>query len=122
MKHTTTCAPPNSMVFLEDARGGKSPTIDDAVPAIWATPTTIVVGTLCFVDGPTELIVSDQPADALSTSPAFEGVLDTPTGVVELSTSEREVLLRCPVSTQLTRVRVWTDHPREPQHVCFVLG
>lgn len=40
----------------------------------------------------------------------------------KVSTSEREVLLRCDVEGHFTRVRVWTDHPTEPDHILIVLG
>ncbi|MGP9811883.1 hypothetical protein ACTZWT_10265 [Rhodopseudomonas sp. NSM] len=122
MNQTTRCAPPNSIVFLEDPAGGKSPKIDDRPVSIWATPSCIIVGTLCSMDGETELIVSDQPNDVPPTRPTFDSFLQTPSRVIEVSTSEREILLRCPVETHFTHVRVWTNHLSEPDRVLVVLG
>ncbi|KIZ37218.1 MULTISPECIES: hypothetical protein [Rhodopseudomonas] len=124
MKQSVRIAPPNSLFFLEDPAGGKSPEVEvDTRPVrIWSTRSCIIVACLCFVDGETELVASTSAADAPSAPVAFEGILDTPTGTVEVSTSEREVLLRCEVGTHFTRVRVWTDHPTEPEHIQVVFG
>ena len=123
MRELVRYAPPNSQFYLEDsARKGTSPEIEGWSPAIWSTRSCIVVGSFPFVDGETELILSDRPEDVLSRSPAFDGVLDTPSRVIELSTSEWEILARHNVPTHLTRVRIWTDHPSEPKHILVMLG
>jgi hypothetical protein len=72
------------------------------------------------MDGETELIVSDQ--EVLAGAPAFDGMIDTPSKALEVSTSERQILLRCEVASYLTRVRVWTDHPSEPEKIFVALG
>lgn len=122
MKQSIRLAPPNSIFFLEDSSGGKIPKIDDRAPNIWSTRSCIIIGSLCEMDGETELIASTSASDAPSIPPTFEGMLDTPSGVVVISTSEQEVLLRCGVKTHFTRVRVWTDHPVEPDHIKVVFG
>lgn len=122
MKQSVHIAPPNSLFFLEDPAGGKSPEIVDGPVRIWSTRSCIIVACLCFVDGETEFVASDQTDDAPSSVPAFDGMLDTPSRVIEVSTSEREILLRCPVETHFTRVRVWTNNPREPDRIFVVLG
>ncbi|NVN87020.1 MAG: hypothetical protein HXX15_13145 [Rhodopseudomonas sp.] len=122
MKQSVRIAPPNSLFFLEDPSGGKSPEIDDRPVRIWSTRSCIIVACLCFVDGETEFDASTSAADVPSTPAAFDGILDTPSGIVEVSTSEREVLLRCDVGTHVTRVRVWTDHPTEPEHIHVSFG
>jgi len=122
MKQSIRFAPPNSLFFLEDPKGGQSPEIDDRAVRIWSTRSCIIVASLCFMDGETELIASTSASDAPSTSPTFEGMLDTPSGVVEISTSELEVLLRFEIKTHFTRVRVWTDRPVEPHHIEIVFG
>lgn len=35
---------------------------------------------------------------------------------------KRSRLLRAEVPGHFTRVRVWTDHPTEPEHIVVVLG
>jgi hypothetical protein len=122
MKHLIRFAPPNGIFFLEDAVQGKSPDIDDRPVRVWSTRSCIIVGCLPWVDGETEMIVSASAEDALSTEPAFDGVLDTPNRVFRVSTSEKETLATFPVAGHFTRVRVWTNHPIVPDHILVVLG
>lgn len=72
------------------------------------------------MDGETELTVSTE--DTVPEAPAFDGILDTPNKAVEVSTSEKQILMRCDVASRFTRVRVWTDHPTEPEKVFVTLG
>lgn len=122
MKQSVLFAPPNSLFFLEDPAGGKSPEIDDRPARIWSTRSCIIVACLCFVDGKTEFVASNSAEGVPSAPAAFDGMLDTPSRVIEVSTSEREVLLRCPVQTHFTRVRVWTNHPSEPDKILALFG
>lgn len=122
MREVIRFAPPNSMFFFEDPRGGKSPEIDDRLVRIWSTRSCIVAACLMFLDGETELMVSTSVEDVPSTDPAFDGILDTPSRIVEISTSELQILLRCDVTEHFTRVRLWTDHPSEPEHILAILG
>lgn len=122
MRQQGSFAPPNSIFFIEDKTGGKSPELDDMSVRIWATQSCIIVGCLMSQDGPTEFILSDESGDAVAGAPAFDGMLDTPSRVVEISTSERDILLKSNVSGNLTRVRIWTDHPSEPEPIVVVLG
>ncbi len=122
MKEVIRIAPPNSMFFFEDPSGGKSPEIESSEISIWSTRSCIIIGCLSFVDGETELIVSDSPSDVASTTTAFDGVLDTPSRVIEVSTSEGKILACHDVRSHFTRVRAWTDHPTEPEHILVVLG
>ncbi|MEZ5764289.1 MAG: hypothetical protein R3D69_08580 [Xanthobacteraceae bacterium] len=122
MRQQGSFSPLNSIFFIEDKAGGTSPELDEHGIRIWSTPSCIIVGCLMSDDGPTELTLSDQSGDAIAETPAFDGMLDTPSRVVEISTSEREVLLKSAVPRNLTRVRIWTDHPSEPDHILVVLG
>lgn len=122
MRQRGSFAPPNSIFFIEDQTRGKSPEIEEQRPRIWSTRSCIIVGCLMSQDGPTELILSDASGDAIAGTPAFDAILDTPSRVVEVSTSEREVLLRSVVPAHFTRVRIWTDDPSEPEHILVVLG
>lgn len=122
MKHKITVAPPNSMFFISDKSAEVLPEIDRRSVSLWWTRSCIVTGCLMFADGETELIVSSSTEDAPDTEPAFDGILDTPRQVVEISTSERQVILRCDVGGNFTRVRIWRDHPTEPEHILIVLA
>jgi hypothetical protein len=120
MRKTIKIAPANSIFFLEAPGGGRYPEIDQRYVRIWATESCIIVGSLCFMDGETELTVSDE--DVPPGRPMFEGVLETPGKVMQVSTSEDKILLRCSVAGDSTRVRVWGDHPSEPERIFVALG
>ena len=122
MKKLINVAPPNSLFFFEDGAGSKSPEIEKRPVHIWSSRSCIAVGSLCFADGETELMISDSADDALQTPPTFDGVLDTPNRIFQVSTSEHEILFRADVPGHFTRVRIWTDHPTEPEHILVVLG
>jgi len=122
MKQVFRAAPPNGIFFLEDTVQGKSPEIDDRPVAVWSTRSCIIVGCLPWVDGETEMIVSNSAEDVLPTEPIFDGVLETPSRVFRVSTSEKETLLTMPVSTHFTRVRGWTNHSICPDRILVVLG
>lgn len=122
MKTLIRFAPPNCIFFLEDIAGGKSPKIDERPTTIWSTRSCIIVGCLAWVDGETEMTVSDAMRDVPSFDPVFDGMLDTPNQAFQVSTSEKEVLLRCPVASHFTRVRVWTNRPTWPDHIVVALG
>jgi hypothetical protein len=120
MKKLIRMAPPNSIFFFQDASGGRYPEIDQRYLRIWSTDSCIIIASLSFMDGETELTVSDE--DAQPGTPVFERVLETPSKVIEVFTSENEILMRCEVASNSTRVRVWTDHPSEPEHIFVALG
>jgi hypothetical protein len=116
MRKTIKTAPANSIFFLEDSGGGrKYPEIDQRHVRIWSTESFIIMGSLPFMDGETELTVSDE--EVPPGSPVFEGMLKTPSKALQVSTSEDEILLRCEVESHSTRVRIWTDHPSEPEKI-----
>jgi hypothetical protein len=119
MRKSIKIAPANSIFFLEDSGGGAYPEIDDRDQRIWSTDSCIIIGSLCFMDGETELTISDE--DVPPGTPVFEGMLATPSKVLQVSTSEDETLLRCGVASHSTRVRVWTDHPSEPEKIFVAL-
>ena len=60
MKKLIRMAPPNSIFFFQDASGGKYPEIDQRYLRIWSTDSCIIIASLSFMDGETELIVSDE--------------------------------------------------------------
>ena len=122
MRKLIKIAPPHSLFFFGDGIVREPPDIEKRPIHIWSTRACIAVGCLCFVDGETELMISDSADDAFQASPTFNGVLDTPNRTFVVSTSEHDILFRTELPGHFTRVRIWTDHPREPEHILVVLG
>lgn len=74
------------------------------------------------MDGETEITMGPASQVDPGVSPAFDGVLETPNHIVVVWTIEWQKLLHAGVPTSRTRVRVWRNHPREPNEVIIGLG
>jgi hypothetical protein len=120
LARSTRAAPPNSLVLLSDATGGEFPGF---VPGelVLATPSGIVVGCRTFADGPTDLLIGPASEVGSEEIPAFDGVLDTPSRKIVVSTVEGQRLLQETVSSADTRVRIWVNHPTEPDRIVIGL-
>ena len=75
-----------------------------------------------FLDGETEVTLS--PAEDLNfgNPPAFDADLETPNRVVTVWTVERETVLETTVPSTQTRLRIWVNHPTEPDNIVIGLG
>jgi hypothetical protein len=73
-----------------------------------------------FQDGETKITLGQ----ALETKdrPALDGFLDTPRLTVAVWTVEWQRLLEMKVPTTRTRIRIWTNHPTEPNEVYVGAG
>jgi hypothetical protein len=120
MLHSFRIRPPNSILFIVDPSGETIPAITRD-RRIWATDSCICVGCLMEQDGPTDVTVGPDAQVAPPRAPAFDGVLRTPSRIVQISTSERTSVFEAPVENEQTRVRIWTNHPSEPDEVIIGL-
>jgi len=122
MRKTIEYAPPYSLAFVTDANGGKAqhPSLRRGQEFV-VTPSCISFGVLMSQDGPTAFTIGDfrkvMPQRVPQEAPAFDGWLETPTERIIVSSAERETFLEMPVRTKKTRVRIWTNHPTEPDEV-----
>jgi len=112
-------APPNSLLFISDAAGGATPEMTRGA-RLWSTPSCIAIGCLAFMDGETE--VSLVNAADMPSKPVFEATLETPTRRVTVSTVDHKTLLSSAAPGMKTRIRIWTNHPTEPNQVLIALG
>jgi len=121
MPNSLKISPPNSMLFVSDISGGKTPEIVRG-KRIWSTPSCVALGCLMEQDGPTDVTLGLASEVALPERPAFDGVIETPSRVVVVSTTEHRQVLRAEVSDARTRLRIWVNHPSEPDRVVLGLG
>ncbi|MGH7257040.1 MAG: hypothetical protein ACREIM_01595 [Nitrospiraceae bacterium] len=121
MHNTIRIAPPNSLLFVSDVDGGIPPEITRR-GRLWTTSSCIAVGCLAFMVGVTEVSLGLARVVDPGGVPAFDGVLETPHRAVMVSTAEGEKVLDAGVSGKSTRVRIWTNHPTEPDRVIVGLG
>jgi hypothetical protein len=74
------------------------------------------------MDGATEVTLGAARDVDPGGRPAFDGMLETPSRIVIVATSERKTLLDSSVPGMGTRVRIWVNHPNEPDKVIVGLG
>lgn len=119
-----TLAPPNSLVFIEDATGGMVPDPNRIAleAGITATDSCIAVCCLCSDDGPTKITMGPAQEVDPGEHPAFDGILATPTRTVAVDTVEVDGVLVANVPALRTRIRIWTNRPKEPDNVVVGLG
>ena len=122
MKTSIKAAPPNSLVLISDARGGSVPDRFTRDQGIASTDTCVVVGCLAEIDGQTEITMGPAREVSPSAHPAFDGILATPSRTIAVSTVDWNKLLEANVPTSQTRLRVWTNRPREPDKVIVGFG
>ena len=83
----------------------------------------LVVGTLMSQDGDTEVTLSDSVDEvAAQGAPAFDGTLETPSRRLVLQSADLEVFLEMKTEGPRSRVRVWSNDPREPDQIAIVVG
>jgi hypothetical protein len=121
MIKTIRSAPPHSLFFISGNSDALSPEITRTAP-IWHNPFCVVVGCLASQDGETDLVLLSQGEKTPPGPPAYCGTIETPQTVVVVSTSERERLGEIQVGSTATRVRIWINHPVEPDTIHVALG
>lgn len=116
MPNTTKAAPPNSMILIADPSGGEIPDWDGR-SLLEATDSCIIVGCLMDADGDTEFTLGRMrevdPGDRL----IFQGKLKTPNYRIALRSVLGQVILEAAVLQPTTEVRIWANHPTEPDRV-----
>jgi hypothetical protein len=122
MTETVVTSPPNSICLITDVRGGIIPDRFDRGEGVISTDSCIVVSCLAEMDGETEFTIGPARDVDPGNQPSFEGTLLTPNRIVVVSTVESKTLLEERVPTLQTRLRVWTNHPNEPDKVIIGLG
>lgn len=90
---------------------------------IVASDQCINVGCLYWNEGDTTITLGPFGELAPQAAPPkFDGCLDTPEYRVVLSDANMPEILSMAVPGVRTRVRIWTNHPTEPDDVVIALG
>lgn len=116
MIRSTTIAPPNSLVLVEDPSGGEVPeSMGSSVTA--STDSCIAVGCRSESDGKSEVVLGPSAEMDPGTSPVLDQELSTPSRKVVVRTVLGDTVLESPVSTEKTRIRVWVNDQKEPDRI-----
>jgi hypothetical protein len=115
-----TVAPEYLSIYVAGKRK-ISPPVNLDYGGLAATRDCITVPCLYWNDGDTTITVGqfgELDQDAL---PDFDGVLNTPEKMLMLSDANTD-LLDIAVPTAETRIRIWIDHPTEPENIFIAWG
>jgi|SRR5580692_7044384 hypothetical protein len=112
---------PNAVFFITGSDTRDMPKIERG-SNIWSTPTCIAVGCTPDVDGETRIAIGLSPQVSLSSKPAFDGLLETPSRVVSVDFVPGKKVLEQNVLSSNTRIRIWANHPIAPNDVTIGLG
>ena|SRR5436309_263039 len=113
-------AAPNALLLLSDINGGMAPN-EMQGSLIASTPACIAIGCMSDCNGETEVSVGLGRDVGTSEAPTFEGELDSPSRTVALRTVLRSRVLEASVRNARTRVRIWVNHPSEPDKIVIGL-
>ena len=112
---------PNAVFFITGSDTKDMPEIVRG-SSIWSTPSCIAVGCKPDVDGETRIAIGASERVGFAAKPAFDGELQTPNQVVSVDIVPGKKVLEQPVSGTSTRIRIWVNHPVEPNDVAIGLG
>jgi hypothetical protein len=111
-------APPNSLVIVEGSAGGVIADPERLRDSkITSTDSCVAICVRNAQDGDTEIILGPTREVDPGSPPAFQGVLKTPTSRVAVRSVVLETLLEVAVPKPMTQIRVWVNHPTEPDKV-----
>ncbi len=81
-----------------------------------STDSSVAVGCLNFADGETAFTLGKVLEVDPGTPSAFQGMLKTPSRRIAIRSVDGTIL-EAPVLQLNTAVRIWTNHPSEPDEV-----
>ena len=117
MRVETTIAPKNSVILLMGSKRAEIPASLQG-NLVASTSSCIAIGTLSESEGSTRIILTREAST--SDRPkllGFEGTLLAPSLTLAVYSVELEPLLEIDVRSERPHIRVFVDHPSEPEVV-----
>ena len=116
MSVSARIAPPNSLLLVSDERGGEIPQ-SQAGALLTFTSSCIAIGSLCEIDGETEITLGQADEVDPGGEPHFEGSLETPTRRLAVRTVLGDTVLEVWVPDLRTSLRIWVNDSAEPDKI-----
>lgn len=113
--------PINSIVFVSDNLNTRPPLHTDS-DLIHFNGESVSVGCYPEIDGDTEFTLGPAKEVVPNFELAFDGMIETPSRKLMITTVLDEILLETDVADLNTRVRVWLNHPKWPNKVVVGWG
>ena len=118
---TLEFSPINSIVFVSDNLHTRPPVHQDS-GLIHFNNESVSVGCYPEVSGSTIFTLGPAREVAPDFELAFDGMIETPSKKLIITTVLDEILLEADVTDLTTRVRVWLNHPKWPDKVVVGWG
>ena len=109
------------ILFLTDPSAIGAPLPDTGTTFVTSTDDCLAFWVLSYVDGASLVTVSDEASES-DRAPVFDGVINSPSGILTLSDSSNFRYLNVPVAEGRVTVRVWAEHQRHPEWVWLQVG
>jgi hypothetical protein len=117
-----TVRAPNSVILVGDPRREPPEAMLGAVVA--AAAASVAVGTMSEVDGQARIRLVEPPDD-VGERPGFlgfDGTLDLAEGRLAVTNVTGDMYISHRVTEGSPRIRIWLDHPSEPQDIYVLVG
>jgi hypothetical protein len=109
---------PNGVVFVRDSRGGVAPEPVRGAQVL-STPSCIALACMIDGEGETSILIGNGLALDPGGRPLFDGMIETPSCTVAISTVERSSVAEAKVTGIHTRIRVWTNRAFLPDRLMW---
>lgn len=118
---TPVIAPEYLSIYVAGRRNVKIPLHMDK-QGIFSSPDCINVPALYWNDGDTHVTFGPASEITEARKPDFEGILNTSDKELILFDANEPQYAIADVPSTKTRIRVWIDHPTEPEYVIIAWG
>jgi hypothetical protein len=119
---TVTVAPEYVSFYVAGSRDVDIP-IEYGAAGVFGNSECPVVTCLYWNEGDTKITLGDFEGIATPRMPLrFDGILEVPSHRVVLFDVHMPEIVAADVPGSRTRVRIWTNHPTEPDDVVIALG
>lgn len=116
-----TIAPEYLSIYVAGRRNIKIPVHMDR-KGIFSSPDCINVPALYWNDGDTSVTFGPILEITETRKPDFDSILNTPNNELILFDAIEPEFASAHVPSQKTRIRIWIDHPSEPENVTIAWG
>ncbi len=110
----------NGLLFISDRDSKDFPNVDGK-GSFWRTPSAIALACEIDCEGPAEIVVGPLDDVPQPGPPLLDDLIETPSSLLEFSLVPNAKIFEVPVNGPKTRLRIWTNHPTQPDVVVIGL-
>lgn len=116
-----TVRAPNGLLFICDRDSKDYPDVDGK-GSFWRTPSMIALACEIDCEGPAEVVIGPMDRVSQPSAPLLDDVIETPSLLLTFELVPNTIVLETLVKGVTTRLRVWTNHPSQPDMIVIGLS